>query len=285
MSKSSDSDVLIALAELEAMINRGIAKVDGLLQEAWDNQDLKQIQQEISQARQELEKAGIVLEENQNRSTLTLQELHALEDSASKQKDLLERTHQVSINLYSDLKSEAEKGRDCLNSLVVSIKESEQYKTQFHEAIQRIEVAENILAEIDRKYDFLLEVWDNLTEIKNSIGGYDSLKDLVTSIREATEKLQEKQDLAQNAIDAQIKPLKYQIDLLNNSITSIREANQRLQSEQRLTQMKIDAQIEPLKRQLDRLIQAQCTPWWLPSNWWWKKRISFTAKPFRQLKK
>ena len=285
MSNSSDLEILDTLAELNEIVNNAIDKANNLLQEAWDREDIGQIKAEIDKARQELQQANIFLKESQNSSTQIIQEINAISSSASEQKNLLEQTYNASVNLYSDLKSETETGRDCLNSLATSIEQSEQYKTQFNEAVRRIETAENILSEINSQYDLLLEVWNSLTEINNSVGSYDSIKDLAISIREATKKLQQERELIKTAIAEQIEPLKHRIDMLNDSIISLQKDNQKLQQEQRFTRNAIDEQIEPLKRQIDRLIQAQSTPWWLPRNWWWKKRISFTAKPFKQPKK
>lgn len=244
MTISSDSDILTALVELETMINHGVSKVENLLRQAWDNESLKQIKEEISQARQELETVRATLQKSQNWSAQCVQELNSTSSRVLEQNILLEQVCKESENLYSKLKLEEGKAKDCLNSLIASMQEHQQQKTRLDEAIRRVETAENILSELDSKYSFLFEIKNNLVEIINRIDGYDSINDLVISIREATTRLQEEQVLAKTMIE----------------------------------------ELEPIKRKIDKLIQVQCIPWWWPSNWWWKTKNSFTVHRIRQFK-
>lgn len=241
MSNSSDSDILVALEKLECIINHGILKVDSLLKDAWNNEDLKNIKEEISQSRKKLEVARNTLQQSLDQSAQVLQvlpELKSTSSSASEQRTLLNQACHEGKNLYSSLKSEEIKGRDYLNNLVASRQEYQQYKTEFDEAIRRIKTAGNILSELDRKYGLLFEIGKNVEEIINRVGGYKSISDLVVSIREATERLQEEQIQARTMIE----------------------------------------EFELIKHKVDDLIQAHRAPWWWPRYWWWKKKIGFTVQ-------
>jgi chromosome segregation ATPase len=244
MSNLSDSEVLAALEEFERIINHGISKVNNLLQDAWSNEDLKNIKEEISQSRKELEIAHITLQDSEKKSAQVLQELQSTSSTASKEQTLLNQMCSDSKELYSNLKVEEERGREFLNNLVSLIQEYQQYKTQFDVAFQRVQSAENVLSELDIKYNFLLEIKTNVSEIINRIDGYRSISDLVNSIREATERLQEEQMQARSMI----------------------------------------AEFELIKYKVDALAQAQRAPWWWPKNWWWKKKNGFTGQRIRQFR-
>lgn len=244
MSNSSDSEVLVALVEFEHIIEHGISKVNDLLQNVWNKEDLKNIKEELSQCRKELEIARITLQTSEEKSVQVLQELHSASSTASEERNLLNQVCTDSGELFLNLKAEEEKGREFLNYLVKLIQEYQQYKAQFDVAIQRVQSAENILSKLDTKYNLLLEIKTNVSEIINRIDGYRSISDLVNSIREATERLQDEQMQARSMI----------------------------------------AEFELIKYKIDTLAQAQRAPWWWPKNWWWKKKSSFTGQHIRQFK-
>jgi chromosome segregation ATPase len=139
---------------------------------------------------------------------------------------------------FNQLTNAEKNGRDCLNSLTVAMQEYKQYKIQFDKANQRLNSAENIISELDKKYNLLVEVRDSVAEIVNRIGGFNAISELLNSIGESAKGLQEEKMLYRTMIE----------------------------------------ELEPIKRKVDILIQAQSAPWWWFSNWWWKPKISYTSK-------
>lgn len=244
MSLETDSDLLKHLEDFDTLLNQGISKVQNLLQEAWDHDDLDQIRQEMSQARQELELARNMLQQSQDRSIQELQVLELASSQASEKSTLLEQISAESNDLYLRLSAQEKNGRECLNSLTDSTKYIEEGQRNLNEILQRIESAENILLRLDEKQMLLLEIKNQTAEILNQIGGYDSINGLLIAIRGATERLQQKQMLTQALLE----------------------------------------KIESLNYKINNLITEQCKPWWWPSNWWWRAKISFTARRVKQLK-
>lgn len=250
MSNSSDSEILKNLRQLENTIINGISKVNDLLQDAWNNEDLTNLREEISQSRKKLEIARNSLQESQERSDQVCEELKSTSSRASEQKTLLSQACNEGEKLYLNLQSQQEQATNALNNLRDSIQECQQYRLEFNQAIQRIEAAENLLSELDRRYNLLLNINRNLEEIIDRLGGYQSISDLVVSIREATERLQKEQLQARTMIE--------EFERINRRIEGRIEE---FELTQRQTQ-----------RQVDALTQAQRAPWWWPRNWWWSSR-------------
>ena len=188
MSIQSDSELINALETLDDIINKAVSNVKELHKETWTKDSLNQIRIEIGQARQALEKSR----------DQAAQEFHALESASFKASEKIALLKQVSSEgnyVYLKLLEQEPEGRELLNSLIKSIQDAQQSKTQFDAILQRIDFAENILlAELDAKQELHFKLKNQMTEILNRIGGYDSVRDLVLTIRYATETLQYDQE-------------------------------------------------------------------------------------------
>jgi DNA repair exonuclease SbcCD ATPase subunit len=266
MNNLSDSQILEALEDLQEIINHGILqgnelvqRGNELLQDAWSHEDFRNLKEEISQARQELQIARMTLENWEEQSMQVLEKLEAACLTASQEYTGLSQLSSQSEELYLSLKEEEEERKKFQANLFKLIQKYQQLIQKYQQnktdldktyqqsktdldrvvekayrAVQKIQDSEHIISELDTKYNDLLKIKTDLEGIISRIDGYQSINDLVNSIREATKRLQEEQIQARKVI----------------------------------------ADFELMKYKVNNLVQAQLAPWWWPANWWWKKKSS-----------
>jgi predicted nucleic acid-binding Zn-ribbon protein len=185
MNNSSDSQILEALKQLEGLINSGILqgnellrRGNELLEDAWSHDDLRNLKEEISQARQELQIARMTLEDRQEQSMQVLGELQSICLTASQKYTQLSQVCGQGEQLYLSLKGEEEERKKFQASLFKLIQKYHQLIQKYQQnktdldktyqqiktdldmvaeksyiAVEQIQDSEHIISELDTKYN------------------------------------------------------------------------------------------------------------------------------------
>jgi chromosome segregation ATPase len=191
MKNSTDKEILTDLQRLEKLLER-----------AWSNENIQEIEQRIEQVRKEL---------------INLKPLATAINSADTKIKDLQQICKNSDDLRSRLDSIDKTARNCLDLLKASIDESQDCRQKLDRKIddsnQQINTIKPLLEQIALEHNLLLGVKQNILEMLELIGDYKSISNLTNALKVATQRLQEEQNTSRKLLE-EIKPLERKVDML-----------------------------------------------------------------------